>query len=77
MKIVLPVERSFINVSQDVDYGDILIHTTYVLVLGRSTDDETGEEIGVGRILGINVGGIQIMKELLKELPDLEIEDES
>jgi hypothetical protein len=77
MKIVLPVERSFINVSQDVDYGDILIHTTYVLVLGRTTDDETGEEIGVGRILGINVGGIQTMKELLKELPDLEVEDES
>jgi hypothetical protein len=70
MRVILPVERTAIDTSRDVDFGDVLIHTTVVLILGQ-TETEDGETVGVGRFLGSDVKGIRVVEELNKPLPDL------
>jgi hypothetical protein len=70
MRVILPVERSEIKVTQDVDFGDVLTFTTTVLILGQ-TEDTNEEVVGVGRVLETTAKGIKVVEELNKPLPDL------
>jgi hypothetical protein len=85
MKVFLPYEETTVQITPDVETGDVLTYTTQIIIFGEFEDPESedGEVVALGRVVRNQANVVPVyhvlneIYESIDEDADQELQDGS